>query len=175
MNKNTFLVSLAISIIILIASIFYFGNYIYNATPSFPIGLYKINKNDKTIKRSKLILICPPATKLFYKANSKGYVSKGYCSSGLKPLIKKIAATSKDYISISKFVYINGIKQPKSNVYKKDSQGNSLKFSDKKNYYLKRNEIFLLSDYNERSFDSRYFGPIDKSLIIGTIEPVLVW
>jgi type IV secretory pathway protease TraF len=40
---------------------------------------------------------------------------------------------------------------------------------------LERNEVFLLSRYSTDSFDSRYFGPIDRSAVIGKVIPLWTW
>lgn len=37
---------------------------------------------------------------------------------------------------------------------------------------LTEGELFLLSDAHPASFDSRYFGPIDASAVLGTAQPV---
>lgn len=157
-----------------IAQLYNLG-YRYNSTPSYPIGLYKVDKTDVKISRGKLILICPPDTKFFHKANANGYVAKGFCPSGFEPLIKKIAGIPGDDIFINKSVYINGIKQPKSRVYDRDPRGYKLKHPPKKAYHLKKNQLFLLSDYNKRSFDSRYFGPVTVDLIQGSIMLIQKW
>ncbi|BEP62301.1 S26 family signal peptidase [Variovorax sp. V213] len=36
-------------------------------------------------------------------------------------------------------------------------------------------ELFLLSDSNPASFDSRYFGPITASEVLGVARPLLTW
>ena len=149
--------------------------YRYNATPSYPVGFYKVNTADNQIRRGKLVLVCPPDTKAFKEANKKSYIHKGFCPSGYQPLIKKIAGVPGDRIIVDRFVYINGIKQPKSRVYDVDPQGYKLAHTPKKEYHLGSNQIFLLSDYNDKSFDSRYFGPVNTNLIQGAITPVKVW
>ena len=40
---------------------------------------------------------------------------------------------------------------------------------------LARNELFLLSDTNPASLDSRYFGPITASEVLGVARPLLTW
>jgi conjugative transfer signal peptidase TraF len=153
----------------------YQAGYRYNSTPSYPIGIYKVDAADLEVQRGRLILICPPDTKFFRKANAKGYVAKGFCPNGYEPLIKKIAGVPGDHIVVDGFVFINGKKQPKSKVYNIDPQGYKLVHTPKKEYHLGNDQIFLLSDFNDKSFDSRYFGPVSANLIQGTITPVKVW
>lgn len=40
---------------------------------------------------------------------------------------------------------------------------------------LAETELFLLSDTNPTSFDSRYFGPIDTSALLGIAIPLWTW
>ena len=40
---------------------------------------------------------------------------------------------------------------------------------------LAEHELFLLSDTNPASFDSRYFGPIDASAVLGIATPLWTW
>jgi type IV secretory pathway protease TraF len=40
---------------------------------------------------------------------------------------------------------------------------------------LSDGELFLLSDTNPASFDSRYFGPIAASAVLGTARPLWTW
>jgi hypothetical protein len=35
--------------------------------------------------------------------------------------------------------------------------------------------VLLMSDYNPKSFDGRYFGLMDKSTIIGVVKPLWTW
>ncbi|MGJ7491422.1 S26 family signal peptidase [Variovorax sp. ZT4R33] len=41
--------------------------------------------------------------------------------------------------------------------------------------HLAENELFLLSDTNPASFDSRYFGPINASVVLGVAAPLWTW
>jgi type IV secretory pathway protease TraF len=34
-------------------------------------------------------------------------------------------------------------------------------------------QVLLMSEQNPRSFDARYFGPVDGRLILGALRPVL--
>jgi len=40
---------------------------------------------------------------------------------------------------------------------------------------LKSDELFLLSDTNPASFDSRYFGPIAATAVLGVAHPIWTW
>ncbi|RDD95227.1 S26 family signal peptidase [Acidovorax sp. BoFeN1] len=40
---------------------------------------------------------------------------------------------------------------------------------------LAEGELFLLSDTNPASFDSRYFGPVSASAVLGIAQPLWTW
>ncbi len=40
---------------------------------------------------------------------------------------------------------------------------------------LTQDELFLLNPHRRDSFDSRYFGPIQRSNVLGTAHPVWTW
>ena len=41
-------------------------------------------------------------------------------------------------------------------------------------YRVTPNEVWLLSNYDPRSFDSRYFGPVPAANVLGVAHPVWV-
>jgi type IV secretory pathway protease TraF len=41
-------------------------------------------------------------------------------------------------------------------------------------YKVKPGEVWIFSSYNRKSFDSRYFGPVDITLVHGEAFPLLV-
>ena len=172
-RKLSIIVLSATSLVVLLVVLYQEG-YRYNSTESYPIGIYKLNKANKTIVVGKLVLLCPPDTQIFEKANSHRYVADGYCPSGYQSLIKKIAAKEGDRVVVDKYVYINGVKQLNSKVYVTDSRGGRLVKPLKKEYILQKDEIFVLSDYNQRSFDSRYFGVVSSKLVQGKIKPIFI-
>jgi hypothetical protein len=40
---------------------------------------------------------------------------------------------------------------------------------------LKAQEVFLLSSYSPFSFDSRYFGPVERASVMGRAVPLWTW
>jgi type IV secretory pathway protease TraF len=40
-------------------------------------------------------------------------------------------------------------------------------------YIVGSGEIWLVSSYSPRSFDSRYFGPVKVGRVVATVRPVL--
>lgn len=140
--------------------------FIYNTTPSYPLGLYKIFPT-KEYKKGDLVIICGN-TKKSFTINNHNFISKSdkYCSNGFEPLLKKIVGVAGDNVTVGDNVIINGVVQLKSKVYKKDSQGNIL-YPCYGNHTINQNEVWVMSDFNIKSFDSRYFCALQYNEIIG--------
>jgi len=56
-----------------------------------------------------------------------------------------------------------------------DTEGKPLPKLEIKIDALDNHSVLLMSDYNPKSFDARYFGLVDKSTIISAIRPVWTW
>jgi len=169
--KTTARIALAgFGLFCVVATGLYLAGYRVNTTESYPIGIYKIEEG---YTKGDLVFLCPEG-KDFEKLNARGYIPKGLCPAGTKPLLKKAMAVAGDRVVVSDYVYINGKKVKNSKLYLYDSKGNRIKFFDQKSYYLGPGQVFVLSDYNDKSFDSRYFGPINQNSIIGKAVPVFL-
>jgi len=146
----------------------YFGLTL-NLTNSFPIGIYQINTKTKWNK-GDLVVACPPNNNKF-KINNHNYLGKGHCPSGTYPLLKKIGAVPGDLVEVKNLVYINGVQQKNSNVYMWNN------FTKMHPCYGKRiiapGTIWIMSDYNEKSFDSRYFCEVPAANVIGKAKLLL--
>lgn len=93
----------------------YFGvtkKVIYNATPSYPTGLYLVTSKNEYGK-GDLVAVCTDGNNVF-EAKNKGYIQRStfYCANGFAPLIKKIAGVAGDKVDVTpRGVWINGDKQ----------------------------------------------------------------
>ncbi|MDD5406945.1 MAG: conjugative transfer signal peptidase TraF [Sulfurovaceae bacterium] len=164
--KNTkFMLYIAFFIIAstLFAIIWKSYNLTLNLTHSFPIGIYQIDQVHQW-QKGDLVVVCPPNNDKFSK-NNHHYIVSGRCSTGTAPLLKKIAATAGDLVAVSDFVYINNIKQKNSRVYKYN--GFTKMYPCAGRHLVTKGFVWLMSDYNERSFDSRYFCEVPAANIIG--------
>lgn len=86
------------------------------------------------------------------------------------PLLKRVGAVSPQEVCIAGgVVRIDGV--PAAAVLPADRLGRSLP-SWQQCRRLEPGELFLLSVTNPASFDSRYFGPIAASTVIGVAHPV---
>jgi conjugative transfer signal peptidase TraF len=90
-------------------------------------------------------------------------------------MIKRILAAKNDRVSIApEGVFINGAMVPNSAQVPTDTAGRLLP-AYRAELSLDQSQVLLLSDYNGRSFDARYFGPVGAGQIRGVIAPILTW
>ena len=69
--------------------------YRLNVTPSLAKGIYRIT--DKAPKRGDIVAVCLSGS-MAELARERGYIQSGSCPSGLRPLLKILAALPNDKI-----------------------------------------------------------------------------
>jgi signal peptidase I len=80
--------------------------------------------------------------------------------------VKRVIAVSGDTIDIhGGHVYVNGTLQVEGYVFK--GQTTDLPDNASRSWTLLKNQLFVMGDHRQASQDSRDFGPIDKSSVIG--------
>jgi conjugative transfer signal peptidase TraF len=148
----------------------WFGGYRINLTPSHPMGLWRIVPMLRAPRSGDLIFICLPPNAEVWAARERGYLRKGLCPGGLAPLIKRIVAIEGQIIEVADTITIDGQLLPKSEVRTTDASGCPLRTYA--GGVVPVGQLFLHSDYRG-SYDSRYFGPVPASGLLGLAEPVL--
>lgn len=149
------------------------AGYRVNVTPSYPLGIWRLEAN-RSITQGSLVLLCPPDTPLFQEAKGFGVLRAGGCRGGYAPLLKRLAAGPGDFVEVrEEGVSVNGRLIPNSRPLQHDSQGKTLPRTEDRGW-VPEGEAWLLSDFNPRSFDSRYFGPVSMAQIQGTMVPVWI-
>jgi conjugative transfer signal peptidase TraF len=135
----------------------------YAATTSMPKGWYFISP-PKTLTRKDIVLFYPPEiTRQFLQEHKWGP------SSGL--LLKYVKGIPGDEVCIRKqAIWINKVKI--APIYAYYAPGKLLPHS---NFcgILAANQYLLMSTYIARSFDGRYFGPVQRAQIIGKAKRLL--
>ncbi len=146
------------------------GGYRINLTPSEPLGLWRIVALDRPASAGDLVFICPPQTPVMHEARERGYLRSGTCPSAVAPLIKTIVAVAGQQVEIGTGVTIDGRPVPFSVLTARDGKGRPLEPFP--GGIVPEKSVFLHSPFRG-SYDSRYFGPLPTSGILGLAQPVL--
>jgi conjugative transfer signal peptidase TraF len=160
------------SLMAVVAGIGLIGGIRLNLTPSEPLGIWRIEPIGRAPNVGDLVFICPAPTPQFEEAWQRGYLRRGLCAGGFAPLIKTVAALPGQRIAIGATVEIDGAVLDASRVRKDDGQGRPIiPFSGG---IVPPGHLFLHSSFAS-SYDSRYFGPIPDSGLLGLARPILTF
>lgn len=142
----------------------------YNPSDSVAVGWYRIESFDpRTASLPRLlsvdsIVLVPLPAEAAALASQRGYLPTRV------PLLKRVGAVAPQHVCIAAGqVRIDGV--PSAAVLVADRLGRPLP-SWSHCRRLAPGELFLLSVTNPASFDSRYFGPVSASTVIGVAHPV---
>ncbi|HHV66296.1 MAG TPA: conjugative transfer signal peptidase TraF [Ochrobactrum intermedium] len=171
MRVLLFLTGAAVTMSALAASGF-IGGYRLNLTPSEPIGLWRIEELQRPVAIGDLVFLCPPPTAAFVEARGRGYLRRGLCAGGFAPLIKTVAALPGQTVGITDHVLIDGRSVPASSLRAKDGEGRAL--SPDPGGVVPPHHLFIHSAFAS-SYDSRYFGPVPDSGLLGLARPVFTF
>ncbi|CAJ2814871.1 Type IV secretory pathway protease TraF-like protein [Burkholderia pseudomallei] len=138
----------------------------YNPSDSVAVGWYRVDAFDghaDSLPVGSIVLTHLPADAAALAAR------RGYLPLGI-PLLKRVGAVAPQQVCIvGRSVYIDGV--PVAAALPADRMGRPLR-SWPQCRRLESGELFLLSATSPASFDSRYFGPIAPSTVIGVAHPV---
>jgi len=134
---------------------------LFNLTPSEPTGLY-VETPDRPAD-GRLVAFEAPAAAFPYADGRLGYLRH-------TPLLKAVAGVAGDEVcTLAGRLRING--RDRAPIAAHDGLGVALPhWSGCRR--LAANELFVFSDRVSNSFDSRYFGPVNRSAVIGVYVPV---
>ena len=143
---------------------------IYNPSDSVAVGWYRVEPLDRRadslprpLSVGSIVLTQLPADATAMAAQ------RGYLPAHV-PLLKRVGAVAPQRVCIvGRSVRIDGV--PVAAVLPTDRMGRPLP-SWQQCRRLQPGELFVLSATNPESFDSRYFGPITASTVIGVAHPV---
>jgi conjugative transfer signal peptidase TraF len=148
------------------------GGLRINMTPSEPIGLWRILPLERDPVVGDMVFVCMAPSALVDEARSRGYLRRGLCSSGNAPLIKTIVAISGQKVKIDRRVCVDGEEIPHSALARVDGMGRRLIPAPSER--IPRDHVFLHSPF-PGSWDSRYFGSVTTSSILGLAQEVLTY
>ncbi len=137
---------------------------IYNASESAPVGFYWVDEG--AISRGDYVYVHGP------ERVRRLVVERGYLPPGM-PLVKRVVGLNGDRIChVGTEIFLNGTVV--ATAKERDGLGRQMPRWHGC-HILSEQAVFLLQDHPQ-SFDSRYFGPVDRRLIIGRATPLrLPW
>jgi conjugative transfer signal peptidase TraF len=135
---------------------------VYNSSDSVPRGWYRIDAAGSLHVGDLVLAEMPEAAAAL--AARRDYLPAGV------PLLKRVAAVAPQHVcGDGSTVSVDG--RPAADTFLADSRGRSLP-AWRQCRPLSEGEVFLLSTSHPASFDSRYFGPVAVTAVIGVASPV---
>ncbi|ARR57684.1 hypothetical protein HY78_29750 (plasmid) [Rhizorhabdus wittichii DC-6] len=135
---------------------------LYNPSPSIPTGYYV--RSGEEPGKGRLIAFHVPALGRDYANAYVPYLMRG-------SIIKPIVASAGDTVCTTgpEGLTING--EAVAGIVDRDPRGVQLPHW-RACRRLRQDEYFVLSTRIPNSFDSRYYGPVSRTEIIGTFRPI---
>jgi conjugative transfer signal peptidase TraF len=150
-------------------STFQFVGIRINITSSLPRGFYVVGQSPA----ADLVEFCPEGDAARISLERGYRTPGGSCPDGGSPLLKPIAAVSSDHVEVtSDGIKVNGKLIPNSAAHPTDHCGRALKRWPDGQYIVPAGSLWVVSDFNAWSFDSRYFGPIRCTLVRHRLRPL---
>jgi conjugative transfer signal peptidase TraF len=141
-----------------------------NTTASMPRGLYREVRGLPI--RGTLVAVCLPESIARFGLE-RYYLGPGSCPGGAEPVLKQVTALGGDLVEVTPSgVVIDGTLLEHSRPFQEDRAGRALEPFESARHVLSGAEIWLHSPYEERSWDSRYYGPVPVENALAVVEPV---
>lgn len=136
--------------------------FIWNASPSVPIGLYRLAPVSR-VEAPDLLVVQPPELLAGFLAE-RGYLPRGV------PLLKRVLAVAGDTVC-RQGVTIVAFDHAYGEARERDSQGRPLPTWQGCRTLTER-EVFLMNWDAADSLDGRYFGPLPVSSVVARALPI---
>jgi conjugative transfer signal peptidase TraF len=150
---------------------------VFNYTHSVPFGIYReiADPANTPHNPAPYVFFCPDVRWLSMKDQPNYRNPMRTCPDGFSPLIKPVVAWPGDTVKTSATgIVVNGLLLPNTTVLSRDSTGRQLHPFPAGTYRVQNDELWVVSSFSPRSFDSRYFGPIPLRSVHSWIRPLLV-
>ena len=154
---------------LLVYATFRFLGIRVNFTSSLERGFYVVSERPS----ANLVEFCPEGEAGAISLERAYRMAGGTCPDGGSPLMKPIAAVAGDRVEVTTYgIRVNGKLIPNSAAHFKDHRGRPLKPWPTGQYTVPTGKLWVISDFNSWSFDSRYFGPIPYSVVQHRLRPL---
>ncbi len=144
-----------------------------NTTASMPVGIWKVHHIPigTSIPRGSVVLFCPPDTPLFRTAKKEGILQEGPCEGSYLPLMKEVVGVPGDVVEYTGSFRVNGREVPDSGVLKTELQSATWEFDTP--LLVPEGKMLLIGSSSKLSFDSRYFGLVNRLDVTGIGTQIL--
>lgn len=151
-----------------------------NLTPSLPLGLYRTA--DGKIEPGAVVLACLPAP-VAGLAAERGYTAGGrptdpdrVCPGGTQPIGKLVLAVAGDTVEVREAgLQVNGRRIPRTSRFPLDSHRRPVPRVPEGVHVVHAGDLWLVATIHQRSFDSRYYGPVPTANVLSVVRPVWLW
>jgi conjugative transfer signal peptidase TraF len=141
-------------------------------TGSLPRGLYRTVRGP--LVRGAIGMWCLPEVTARW-ARARGYLHGGGCPGDAEPVGKVVLAVAGDTVGLDvDGVRLNGRAVHGTGLVARDARGRMMSHAAFGVYVLPPGWVWLWSPYTERSFDSRYFGPVPTGALVSLVRPVWI-
>lgn len=148
------------------------AGYRVNLTPSEALGIWRIKSLNRPLTTGDVVFVCPPLRLDMELAAQRGYLRPGLCKGRYAPLIKMVAAVEGQRVGIGRTVKIDHVALAHSAIVDVDGKGRPL--TPFAGGVVQAGSVYLHSDF-PGSYDSRYFGPLPISEVLGLAQEVLTF
>jgi conjugative transfer signal peptidase TraF len=150
--------------------------FVFNFTHSAPFGIYRqaAEPTLPTRNNSPYAFFCPDQRWPGLNNNPNTRRSLGTCPDGYAALLKPVVAWPGDVVTTSPSgVAVNGTQVRNSAPLTRDSLGRELHPYPYGTHQVLAGQIWVVSSYSSRSFDSRYFGPVPLRTVREWVRPLI--
>lgn len=147
-----------------------------NLSPSVPVGWYVAQRIDseRSVRRGTLVAVCLPIAVAAW-GRSRGYLHRGSCADGTAPVGKPVFAVAGDTVTVGATgLALNGDPVSRTKPLHQDTDGRWLPRIADGRYVVRPRNVWLVSTFSTRSWDSRYYGPVPEAAIVSVLRPLWV-
>jgi conjugative transfer signal peptidase TraF len=154
----------------LFAVVWHFLPITFNWSPSVPLGVYWLTSDSN----APYLTFCMSRAVLT-EAMTHGYQPlHGSCPGGTSWVLKPSLERTHEVTFTSRGFLIDRRALPNTAPLARDRFGRALPHYPFGTYLVSSKEVWVVSSYNQRSYDSRYFGPVSRSSVVSYARPLLV-